>query len=359
MALNLIDIARQFRIECGVVDVRSIGEGFINNTYRVLTPEGAPEYILQRKNKSIFPDVPGMMDNILKVTAHIKSKVADPLRGTLTVVPALDGKPYWEDSDGEFWAVTLLIPDTVSYDVADSPALARKGGEGIGRFQRQLADFTTPLVETIKGFHNIRWRFVQWDECLARDAAGRKASLATEIGWIESRREQMLDYWKKVESGEIPMRVTHNDTKISNFLFDREGNVETVIDLDTVMTAPALNDFGDAIRSYTNTGAEDEKDLSRVSISMEMFKAYTEGYLSEMAGSLCQAEKDHLAFSALYITYEQVLRFLMDYIDGDTYYRTKYEGHNLVRTHAQYKLLQDMEAHLEEMNGIVRQALER
>ncbi len=350
---RLKEIALQFEIEGTVRSIDSLGEGFINDTLIVRTEGSSPDYILQRKNKAIFPDVPAMMENIRKVTAHIRNLVeaegGDISREVMTIVPTHDGKYYFIDDEGEYWAVSVFISDTIAYNKADSPELARKGGEGIGKFQAQLADFTEPLAETIKGFHNIRHRFVQWDEALKRDAAGRVASLAEEISWIESRREEMMAFWAKVESGEIPVRVTHNDTKINNILFDRNGEVLCAIDLDTVMSSTALNDFGDAIRSYTNTGDEDDKDLSRVSMSLEMFRAYAEGYLKYRACQLNKAEIDHLAFSAKYITFEQVLRFLMDYIDGDTYYKTKYADHNLVRTRAQYKLLQSMEEQYGEM----------
>ena len=228
------------------------------------------------------------------------------------------------------------------------------GGRGIGRFQALLADFNEPLAEVIKGFHNIRWRFEQWDKALAEDRAGRKGSVLEEIGWIESRRESMLKFWEMVEQGVLPMRVTHNDTKLSNILFDENDEVLCVIDLDTVMSATSLNDFGDAIRSYTNTGAEDDCDLSRVSMNLDTFRHYAEGYLSERGATMTASEREWLAFSAQYITYEQVLRFLMDYIDGDTYYKTTYADHNLVRTRAQYKLLQSMEEQYDEMRAIVR-----
>jgi Ser/Thr protein kinase RdoA (MazF antagonist) len=190
------------------------------------------------------------------------------------------------------------------------------------------------------------------------DKAGRKASLATEIEWIESRREQMLAFWSMVESGELPMRVTHNDTKLSNILFDQNDDVLCVVDLDTVMSSTSLNDFGDAIRSYTNTGAEDDQNLDNVSMDVEIFRAYAAGYLSERKSTMTATEREWLAFSALYITFEQVLRFLMDYIDGDTYYKTRYAEHNLVRTRAQYKLLQSMEAQYPAMQQIVRELLE-
>lgn len=354
---SLRNIASKFKLQGSIESVNSLGEGFINDTYIVKTEGNFPDYIIQKKNKSIFPDVPAMMDNIRKVTDHIRKRVSkaggDVMREVMTVVPTLDDKLYFQDSDGDFWAVSVFIPDTIAYDRADNVELARKGGQGIGKFQALLSDFKEPFAETIKGFHNIRHRFNQWDESLEKDAAGRKANLANEIEWIESRRSKMLDFWKLVEDGTIPMSVTHNDTKINNILFDRNGDVLCAIDLDTVMLAPALNDFGDAIRSYTNTGAEDDPDLEKVEISIPMFEAYTDGYLSERAKSLTRAEIEWLAFSALYITYEQVLRFLMDYIDGDTYYKIKSPEHNLQRTHAQYKLLCSMERHYDEMKNIV------
>ena len=351
---KLIEIASQFAIEGEIAEINALGEGFINDTFVVTTAGDAPDYILQRKNHIVFPDVPGMMDNIKAVTEHIKAKVADPMRETLTVIPANDGKLYVQDGEN-FWAVCLFIPDTASYDRADSPALAYQGGVGIGRFQALLADFDKPLNETIKGFHNIRWRFQQWDETVAADPVGRVADLQEEISWIESRRKEMLDFWSLVEDGTIPMHVTHNDTKISNILFNKaDGSMLCMIDLDTVMSSTSLNDFGDAIRSYTNTGAEDDKNLDNVKMDLAMFKAYTEGYLHEQKASMVQSELDYLAFSARYITFEQVLRFLMDYIDGDKYYKTAYPEHNLVRTRAQYKLLQSMEEQYEQMCEIVK-----
>ena len=352
---KLFEIASLFAIEGEIAEINVLGEGFINDTFVVTTVGAAPNYILQRKNHIVFPDVPGMMDNIKAVTEHIKAKVSDSMRETLTVIPAKDGKLYAQDGEN-FWAVCLFIPDTASYDRADSPALAYQGGVGIGRFQALLADFDKPLNETIKGFHNIRWRFQQWDETIAANPAGRVEQVQEEISWVESRREEMLSFWSLVENGTIPTHVTHNDTKISNILFDKStGNVLCAIDLDTVMSSTSLNDFGDAIRSYTNTGAEDDKCLDNVEMSIEMFRAYAEGYLSEQRNSMTQSELDWLAFAGRYITFEQVLRFLMDYIDGDKYYKIAYADHNLVRTHAQYKLLQSMERQYDEMCAIVKE----
>ena len=354
MKERLLDIASRFELEGRITDIKPLGEGFINDTYVVTTEGDAPDYILQRKNHVIFPDVPGMMENIKAVTEHIKAKVADPFRETLTVIPAKDGRLYVQEEDN-FWATCLFIPDTTSPARADTPELAYQGGLGTGRFQALLSDFDKPLNETIKGFHNIRWRFRQWDETLAADPVGRVSQLQEEISWIESRRKEMMDFWALVEDGTIPRHVTHNDTKISNILFNSsDGSMLCMIDLDTVMTSTSLNDFGDAIRSYANTGAEDDRNLDNVGMSLEMFKAYAEGYLHEQKASMVQSELDHLAFSARYITFEQVLRFLMDYIDGDRYYKIAYPEHNLIRTHAQYKLLRSMEEQYCQMCEIIR-----
>ena len=354
---NLLYIASAFAFEGDISSIEPLGEGFINDTFIVTTKGDTPNYILQRKNHVVFPDVPAMMANIKAVTEHLKAKVDDPMRETLTIVPAKDGKLYVKDGEN-YWAACLYIADTITYNRADSTKLAYQGGVGIGRFQTLLADFKQPLHETIKGFHNIRWRFQQWDEAIAKDGAGRVTELKDEIGWIEQRREQMLAFWARVESGEIPTRVTHNDTKISNILFDKStDNILCVIDLDTVMNSTSLNDFGDAIRSYTNTGAEDDPSLDNVEMSLEMFRAYAEGYLSERRNSMTQSEKEWLAFAALYITFEQVLRFLMDYIDGDKYYKISYADHNLVRTRAQYKLLQSMERQYDQMCLIIKSLL--
>lgn len=354
----LYDIAENFAFDASATDIKPLGEGFINDTYIVTTAKS--RYILQRKNHIVFPDVEAMMDNIWRVTAHLKAKVkasgGDPLREVLTVIPTTDGKLFYRDNEN-FWAASLFIEGSVTHDVADTPRLAYMGGRGIGKFQAMLADFDEPLAEVIKGFHNIRWRFEQWDRALAEDKEGRKAELTEEIGWIESRRAKMLAFWELVEQGILPKRVTHNDTKLSNILFDQNDEVLCVIDLDTVMSSTSLNDFGDAIRSYTNTGAEDDSDLSRVAMNIETFRHYAEGYLSERGETMTASEKEWLAFSALYITFEQVLRFLMDYIDGDTYYKTAYPTHNLVRTRAQYRLLQSMEEQYDEMLKIINDIL--
>lgn len=352
-------IANSFMLEGDVTAVRPLGEGFINDTFIVETTSGT-RYILQRKNKNIFTNVPAMMDNIVRVTNHLKNKIiaagGDPQREAMTVVPTTTGSLYFKDQEGEFWAVCVFIDDTVAYQAATTPELAAQGGRGIGKFQAMLADFKEPLANILPGFHDMRFRFNQFDEAVANDAAGRVKDLTEEISWINSRRAKIMEVWEKFEQGVIPTRVTHNDTKINNILFNQEGNVLCVIDLDTVLSSTILNDYGDAMRSYTNTGAEDDADLSRVSMNLDIFRGFTEGYLSQAAAFLSPEELKYLAFSAIYITYEQVLRFLMDYINGDTYYKIKSPEHNLVRTRAQYKLLQSMEAQLPEMEKIVADA---
>jgi hypothetical protein len=199
----------------------------------------------------------------------------------------------------------------------------------------------------------MRFRFEQWDDVLRRDPVGRAAEVSEEIGWIEDRRGRMMEFWTAVESGELPRRVTHNDTKISNVLFDAKGDSLCVIDLDTVLSACGLNDYGDAIRSYANHGLEDDENLENVYLDWDIFAGFTRGYLSEAGVFLTPPEREWLAFSALFITYEQVLRFLMDYIDGDNYYKVRDPQHNLVRTRAQRKLLLSLEENLPRMNAFV------
>lgn len=354
---GLKEIVGKFDITGKVADIKPLGEGFINDTLIVHTEGDAPDYILQRKNKSIFPDVPAMMDNIQRVTAHLRKKAADPDREVMTVVKAKDGLPYYQDADGEYWAMTVFIPDTIAYDNADSPALAYKGGKGIGHFQAMLADFTEPLANILPGFHDIDFRWDQWWRAVGRDEMGRLERVQEEVSFVNLNDDMSKEFWSLVKSGAIPRRVTHNDTKINNILFDHDGNVQCVIDLDTVMSATALNDFGDAIRSYCNTGLEDDPNPENVRLSLEMFEAYARGYLSEMGKVLTEKELEWLAFSPMYITYEQVMRFLMDYLWGDTYYKIKYPDHNLVRTRAQIALYHDMEAKLPRMRQIIKEIM--
>lgn len=355
-------IASHFDIKGVIKEIKPLSGGLINASYIVRTEGDAPDYVLQRKNGEIFKDVPGMMENIVNVTEHIRKKIADANgnvdREVMEVVFTKSGKPYQADENGDFWSMSVFIPDTLTLEKADSPQLAFKGGEGIGKFQMQLSDFNKPLHQTIPGFHDLSFRFKQWDEALKNDKGNRKDTVKEEIAWIERRRDEMLSFWKLVEEGKLPKRVTHNDTKLSNILFDKEGNVLCVIDLDTVMSNTVLADYGDAIRSFANTGAEDDPNPDNVGLDLETFKAYTAGFLSQTKDVLTPLELEYLAFGPRYITFEQVLRFLMDYIDGDTYYQTLYPGHNLVRTHAQQKLLESMEENYEEMRNTINSLIQ-
>lgn len=357
MQQKLNAIAEKFDIKGKITGVKPLGDGFINDTYIIETEADSPNYILQRKNRNIFTNIPAMMDNIQRVTTHLKNKIAtaggDPMREAMTITTTRDGKLCHRDEAGEYWAACLFIDDTIAHDAANTPELAYQGGRGIGKFQAMLSDFHETLTDILPGFHNMRYRFEQWDKVLAADPADRRAACIEQIEWIESRRSEMVDFWAKYEKGILPRRVTHNDTKINNILFDSRGEVLCVIDLDTVLNSTCLNDYGDAIRSYTNTGAEDDANLDNVSMDIDIFRAYTEGYMSQAKSFMTKSEVGNLAFAARYITFEQVLRFLMDYIDGDNYYKIKYADHNLVRAKAQYKLLQSMEMQFDEMQKIV------
>lgn len=350
---KLFDIVRQFCVEGEPLSVKPLGEGgFINDTYKVVTHGDSPDYLLQRKNGSVFPDIPAIMDNTRRVTDHLRQEVGeaggDTLREVLTPVAAVaDPSRLWvRDAGGEYWTMCVFIPGSVTLQSVDSPAVAEAGGRGIGRFHRMMADFQGELAPSIPGFHNLRLRFSQWDEAVKADRVGRVGELAEEIGWIESRRGEIMAFQEKIERGEFPLRATHNDTKISNFLFNEDLSPLCVIDLDTMMTAPVFYDFGDAIRSYTNTGAEDDRDLSRVTFSREYYDAYTRGFLDECGAILTEEELKWLPYAGRFITFEQVLRFLMDYIDGDRYYKISSPDHNLVRARAQHRLLESMEASL-------------
>lgn len=361
---ELILISKKFDLKSPPISVDTVGEGFINDTYILKTKDDDLKYILQRKNHIVFNDISGMMNNIEKVTNHLKHKMIqckkDPERYVLTLIKTLEGELFSVDIEGNCWIVMLFINNSKTfYSVEGKTDLAYKSGETIGNFQLLLEDFDVDLVETIKGFHNIKQRLIQWDECLKNNKANRIDKLKEEIYWIESRREKMLAFWNLVETGRIPMRITHNDTKISNILFDLNDEPLCVIDLDTVMKSTSLNDFGDSIRSYANSASEDEENYDNVSIRMDIFKAFASGYLSKMSAILTDIELKYLAFSALYITYEQVLRFLMDYINGDIYYKIKYPDHNIVRTRSQYRLLVDMENKYDEMVNIIRELSKR
>ena len=277
---HLYDIAKTFALEGKVLGIKTLGAGFINDTYVVST--SVRRYILQRKNHNIFPDVPAMMDNIARITAHLKLKVkamgGNPEREVLTVIPTNDGGLYYHDGKN-FWAVSLFIEESVTHDKADTPRLAYMGGCGIGRFQAMLADIPVELGETIKDFHNMEFRLQQLRDVVAENKAGRLAEVQWLVDELEARAEEMCKGERLHREGKLPKRICHCDTKVDNILFDKEGNVLCVIDLDTVMPNFIFSDFGDYLRSAANTGKEDDKDLDNVNFNMEIFKSFTKGYL--------------------------------------------------------------------------------
>lgn len=335
------------------------GNGHIHDTFRVETAEGGHGYILQRLNTNIFKDVPGLMSNIERVTRHIRAKLertpgADPLREGMTLVPTGDGKTWTTDGEGRPWRMYVFITDHRSYDIVDSPDKAFQGGKAIGRFQAQLADLAGgPLGETIPRFHDISWRLEAFRGKLAEDRVGRAAGVKDEADFVLARAEEMRVVLDLGAAGRIPVRTTHNDTKFNNVLLDAQDKALCVIDLDTVMPGYVHYDFGDAIRTATNTAAEDEVDLPRVSMDLGRFQAWAEGYLSETGATLNRAEKDHLAFAPRLITYTIAVRFLTDWLDGDRYFKVRRPGHNLERARAQLQLLRSMEAQHEDMRRAV------
>lgn len=357
---DLKHIVAQFAIEGNVAEVKPLGNGLINTTYKVVTEGSAPDYVLQHINTAIFPDVEMLMGNIVAVTGHIRKKyeaegVADIDRRVLSFVPANDGKYYYEH-DGKFWRVMVFIPDTVS-QTAVTPETSRIVGETFGNFQAMLADIPVQLGETIKDFHNMEFRLQQLREAVAENKAGRLAEVQWLVDELEKRAEEMCKGERLHREGVLPKRICHCDTKVDNILFDKNGNVLCVIDLDTVMPNFIFSDFGDFLRSAANTGAEDDKDLDNVNFNMDIFRAFAEGYVKSAKCFLTPVEIENLPYAACLFPYMQTVRFLADYINGDTYYKTQYAEHNLVRSKAQFKLLQSAEAALPAMKAFIAEQL--
>jgi thiamine kinase-like enzyme len=353
---RLIEIANNFNVDSVIIKVESLAIGNINTTY-VAYSEKCVEYILQRKNKNVFSNIPAMMDNIIKVTAHIKNKAknkSDNITSTITHIQAKTGKYYFVDNDNEYWTLSLRIPNSFCYDTLTNTKMIASSGKGLAIFQNYLADFNYELFETISGFHNIKSRFNQWDEAISLNKANRIKGIKSEIEAIEIRRKNISSFFEMISNESlIPKRVSHNDTKPSNILFNKFDELICIIDLDTVMKNTILYDFGDAIRTHVNTAAEDEPDTKKVNFNTDYFKAYTTGYLEQASNFITKAEKSNLTMSAIYICYEQYLRFLMDYINGDTYYKINYPEHNIIRAKTQYKLLLDLENNYDKMQNFI------
>jgi len=359
MTDRILKIAEHFSIEHAPVTCERTGSGHINDSYRISPGlPGAGSYLLQRINHGIFKDVPLLTDNILKVTRHLSSKIRSGGSSIpfvdLSLVPAKDGRYYYPDEEGNFWRMFNYIDGSKSYDLVPGPELAYEGGKAFGLFLGLTSDMEGGhLSETIRDFHNIETRLAAFRKVCGEDPCGRVAEARDEIHFIESRADEMHTIIRLGRAGEIPLRVTHNDTKFNNILFDSNNRAICIVDLDTVMPGYVLYDFGDAIRTGANTGEEDEADLEKVGINLELFKAYSRGFLETAGGFLTSAEKKHLAFSARFMTFIIGLRFLTDFLAGDTYYKTHFPGHNLQRARAQLRLVSSMEEYAPAMEGII------
>ncbi len=352
-------IAERFCFRGVLVSAHPCGNGHINSTFIITTAEdGTPRrYILQILNTAIFKHPEEVMANIVAVTEHIRAGLlaegGDAERGTMRVVMTREGKTGHTDESGRFWRAYEFVEQTVCHLTVDSSATFARVGEAFGDFQRRLANFdATRLHESIPNFHNTQKRYADFLQAVAADRAGRVASVQSEIDFILARSDKASLIVDALASGDLPLRVTHNDTKLSNILLD-ETTEEAVciIDLDTVMPGSSLYDFGDSIRTGAASAAEDEPDLDQVHFLPEMFKAYAEGFIKGTGGSLTEKEIAMLPDGAYIITFEQAIRFLGDYLDGDTYYHIDYPDHNLVRARTQLRLVAEMEAVMDELRA--------
>ena len=362
MQHDLAKVSRQFRMPGDFIDAAPYGTGHINDTYaaRVRTQDGVVRYIFQRVNHNIFKDVPRLMQNIGRVTEHIRGKLQaipgrDPSRETLTVIPALDGESCCRDDEGNFWRAYIFIEGARTYDEVESPEQAYEAAKAFGCFQKWLLDLPEPrLNETIPGFHHTPGRFAALETSIAADACNRAVRAEQEIEFALARKDMTGILTELLERGQIPERVTHNDTKINNVMLDdADGRGVCVIDLDTVMPGLALYDFGDEVRTTTGTAAEDEQDLRKVTFQLHMFKALVRGYLEATGDFLTPAEVTQLAFSGRLITFEIGIRFLADYLDGDVYFKTHRPHHNLDRARTQFEMVRQMEAQQDRMQNLV------
>lgn len=338
------------------------GSGHINDTYRLTyeTPQGTKRYILQRMSKSIFKKPVELMENVSGVTAWLRKKIIEnggnPERETLTLVKSNDGLPYFVDSTGEYWRVYLFIEGATCYDAVKDDNDFYQSAVAFGHFQRLLADYPAEtLHETIKDFHNTPDRLEKFKKAVAEDVCGRAASVQKEIDFILEREELTHALYDLQLDGRLPLRVTHNDTKLNNIMIDDEtGKAICVIDLDTVMPGLTANDFGDSIRFGASTALEDEQDLSKVSCDLHLFDVYARGFIEGCGGALTDLEIDMLPMGAILMTFENGIRFLTDHLEDDHYFHIHREGHNLDRCRTQLTLVKDMEEKLPQMNEIIQ-----
>lgn len=356
-------ITSNFQFEGTLINVEPYGNGHINDTYLLtyaIGKMGCIRVILQRMNKNVFPRPVELMENIVHVTSFLRNKIlengGDPYRETLNVIPTKDGKSYYKETEEDYWRSFIFITDAICCEAVNHAEDFYQSALAFGRFQYLLADFPVEkLHETIADFHNTKKRFADFQKAVAADAAGRASEVQREIQFVLEREADACFFTDLLEKNQLPIRVTHNDTKLNNIMLDgktRQGIC--VIDLDTTMPGLAMYDFGDSIRFGANTGAEDERDLSKVSLNMALFDIYTKGFIEGCGGRLTRQELGLLPMGAKIMTYECGMRFLTDYLQNDIYFKTSRTGHNLDRARSQFKLVADMENKWEMMKEIVK-----
>lgn len=353
-----INLVKNFMVDGKLVSAKPNGNGHINDTLLVEMKTDdikTSRYILQAINSNVFPNIDGLMYNIISVSQYLKKGVTDN-RGAMDFVPTLDGKYYFFDENGVPWRMYHFIEDAVSLELPENTKDFYECGFGFGNFQRQLANFPAhELFETIANFHNTPKRYENFKKAVEKDICRRAACVKAEIDFVKSEEDFYPVLTQNNEKGLLPLRVTHNDTKINNVLLDGETRKAVcVIDLDTVMPGLSVNDFGDAIRIGANTAAEDEKDLSKVFLDLDLFEAFTKGFIEGSGGILTEDEIMLLPEGAKMMTIECGMRFLTDYLEGDTYFRTSYTEHNLDRCRTQFELVKDMNRKWEQMKNIVK-----
>jgi len=362
---EFVYLTKQFRFEGRFIEAVPFGNGHIHDTYAACFTNGnsgVHRYILQRINTNVFREPLKVMENIEKVTAHLRQRIlaegGNPDRETLTLVPTIDNRSTYIDETGGTWRAMVFIEGAQTYQAVTNLDLFTHAAHAFGRFQKHLADFpANELHITLPNFHNTPWRLQNFIQAMEDNAVGRLKTIRTETAFLMRRTNQAGNLLELEKQGRIPLRVTHNDTKLDNVMIDDlTGKGICVIDLDTVMPGSALYDFGDAVRSAANTGAEDEPDLSKVQFDLNVFERFVEGYLSEVGDTLTKDELDNLAFSAWLIAYELALRFLGDYLNGDIYFRINRPNQNLDRARTQIKLLQDIETSYARMENLIQRS---
>jgi hypothetical protein len=358
----IASIFAQFNTGTRLKSFKTFGSGHINDTIKIETDCACnPDYVLQRVNRHIFKDVTGLMSNITLVTEYIRNYLknvpgSNPDIEMLTLIKTFDGKTFYKDEKSNYWRCYLYIPNTISFDKVDSLEKASEGGRMFGKFQSILSGLDANLLtETIPFFHDLEKRLETFWKTVKLNPVNRAGAVSEEIRFVEDHSEELLSITRKIKAGEIPVRITHNDTKFNNVLFDLHNHAQCVVDLDTVMPGSVLHDFGDAIRTGATTAVEDEADLSKINLDMKLFKAYATGYMSEAHHFLKQSEIDNLALSAKFMTFIIGLRFLTDFIDGDHYFKTQHPEHNLQRCRAQFQLVRSIEANFSEMQEVIDQ----